>query len=163
MARYERVLALAAVVLVAGLLFPNAVFAGSKTIYVNKGVAAARLGMVDSTAAKKIGKVAKSYKDNNYAGQTVYCYFFGKKSGGKYAVEMYSNKKHKVFGFVINSKAYQTTKGIGVGSSESRLTSKYALKKHAGPVYTRYHLGGNPGTDFYVKGGKVRFIQIWKY
>jgi len=162
MSRGKRLYVLAAVVLVAMLAFPVAAYAGKKTIYVGKGIAKARIGMKDKTAAKKIGKVAKKVKDDDYAGQTVYCYYFGKKSGGKYAVEMYANKKHKVFGFVVNSKSYKTTKGIHVGSKESTLTDKYTLSEYDGPVYTRYHLGGNPGTDFYVKSSKVKIIQIWK-
>lgn len=160
----QRFYPLLAVAIVLALLFPAIALAGSKTIYVNKGVSSARIGMKDSKAAKKIGKVAKKYTDNDYAGQTVYCFFFGKKSGGKYAVEMYAKKNHKVFAFVINSKSYKTGNGVGVGSSEARLKSKYPkIKNLGGSVYTRYHLGGSTGTDFYVKGGKVRYIQVWKY
>lgn len=164
MRKRTRFYTLIALALVAVLVLPATALAANRTIYTGKGVSGAKLGMKDSTAAKKIGKVVKKGVDKNYPGQTVYVFYFGKKSHGKYAVEMYSKKNHKVFAFVIRSSAYKTSKGIRVGSSEAALTAAYpTIVNQGGSVYTRYHLGGNPGTDFQVQNGKVKIIQIWKY
>ena len=164
MLKGRRFYALVAIALAAALVLPAVALAGSKTIYPSKGIGSARLGMGDKKAAKYIGKIVKSGKDNNYPGQTVYYFYFGKKSGGKYAIEMYSNKKHIVFGFVVNSSAYATAKGVKIGSTEAKLKSAYpSVTLVGGSTYTHYRLATNPCTDFYCKGGKVRIIQIWKH
>lgn len=150
---------LVAVALATALVLPAEAMAANKTITVNKGVSGATIGMKDSNAAKKIGTVKKHGKDDSYEGQTVYYFFFGSKSGGKYAVEMYSNASHKVIGFVVNSKSYKTSKGIRVGSTVSTLKKKYpSLKKYG----SYYRFNKNPDTYFYIQSGKVSQIQIWK-
>lgn len=137
--------------------------AAAVTIYEGKGVAAARLGMRDSTAASKIGKVTKAYRDRSYAGQVVYRYCFGRKlPSGRYPLEMFSNKSRKVFQFTANNGTYVTTEAIKVGSTESALKKAYGdrLSKNPGSVYVRYTLGTAPATDFYVKSGKVTSIIV---
>ena len=152
------------VAIVVALIVPALAAALSIIIYVNSGVAGATLGMRDSTAAKKIGKVVKSGRDSSYEGQTVYYFYFGTKSGGKYPIEMYSNSRHKVFTFVVNSYKYRTLKGVRVGTSEAALKKAYpGLKRHPGPVYIRYSLGTRTGTDFYVKSQRVQRIVVRTY
>lgn len=132
-------------------------------VYEGKGVASARLGMRDSTAAAKIGKVTKSFRDRSYAGRVVYKYCFGRRmSSGRYPLEMYSDKTRKVFQFTVNSSLYVTAKGVRVGSSEDALKGAYgdALVEHEGSVYKRYTLGRAPATDFYVKSDKVTSIVV---
>jgi hypothetical protein len=150
--------------LAAALVFPAAAQAVT-TIYVNKGIGSARLGMKDSTAKRKLGRVMKSGRDNNYANQVVYVAYFGKKRSGKYALEMYSTRKHRVFTFVVNRAGYRTKAGISVGSAEAALLAAYpsGLTKYPGSVYTRYALGGRTGTDFYVKNGAVTRIVVRTY
>lgn len=154
----------AAVALVAALLLPSVAGAYSTIIYVNKGVAGATLGMRDSLAAQKIGRVVRSGRDSSYTGQTVYYYYFGRRSGGKYAVEMYSNSRRKVFTFVVNSSLYKTTKGVHVGTAEATLRRLYpGLRRYPGPVYTRYAYGGRTGTDFYVRARRITRIVVRTY
>ena len=135
------------------------------TVHVNKGVGSARLKMKDSVAKRKLGRVKKSGRDNNYANQVVYVAYFGKKRAGKYALEMYSTRKHRVFTFVVNRAGYRTRAGVSVGSAESKLVAAYptGLKRFPGSVYTRYALGGRTGTDFYVKNGVVSRIVVRTY
>lgn len=159
---------LIAIVLVCSLaLFPTASFAAiSGRIVENVGVKTAKLGMLDSTAAHRIGGSYKRSKDSSYAGQTVYVYKFGKKSGGKFGLEMYSKGNRKVFTFVINSSALVTRNRTHVGTGESTLVSRYGSKltKTVGPVYTDYFMGTRSGrTDFYVRNGKVHHIVISRY
>ncbi len=151
---------IAALVLVAATV---ATASAAVRIYEGKGVAAARLGMRDSTAASKIGKVTKSFRDTSYAGRVVYKYCFGRKmSSGRYPLEMYSDKARKVFQFTAYSGSYVTAKGIKVGSTRDALKEAYgdALVEHEGSVYKRYTLGRAPATDFYVKSGKVTSIVV---
>jgi hypothetical protein len=148
------------------LLAPSVCFGAiTGRIYENSGVKAARLGMTDSTAASKIGGKRKFVRDSSYD-TTVWAYFFGTKSGGKYPVEMYSKGKHKVFEFVINCTTLKTSNGSRVGTAESTLVARYGsrLTKTVGPVYTDYHMGTSSGrTDFYVRNGKVQQIVIVRY
>jgi hypothetical protein len=157
--------ALAVVVLVASLMAPTGAYAAAAKIYVNKGIKLARLGQLDTTAASRLGRVVLKKRDSSYAGRVVWVRYFGAKRGGKYALEMYSNKSRKVFTFVVNHGTYTTVKGIRVGSSEAALTAAYgsSLTSNPGPVYNRYTLGGRVGTDFYVRGGKVTKIVVRSY
>ncbi|MDZ4170199.1 MAG: hypothetical protein U1E26_11195 [Coriobacteriia bacterium] len=161
MSRSRRALTIAIALMLVFSLATTAVAAVK--IYEGKGVASARLGMRDSTAASKIGKVTKSYRDRSYAGRVVYRYCFGRKmKNGRYPLEMFSDKQRKVFQFSANTGSYVTTKGIKVGSTENALRKAYGSKlvKRDGSVYDRYTLGKAPATDFYVKGGKVSSIIV---
>jgi hypothetical protein len=132
-------------------------------IYVGKGVGKARLGMVDTTAMKYLGSHQPMRGDTDYNSRVVYVVDFGKKSSGRYALEMLSNKSHKVFQFACNRAKYVTAKGIKVGSTESLLKSKYGskLKRNATQaIYTRYTLGKHPYTRFWVKKSTARVYQI---
>lgn len=112
-------------------------------------------------------KLSKKGKDTEYEGQTVYYYYFGTKDkNNAYPIQVYSDIKHKIFIFEINSPKYSTPKGIHVGSSEKELNAAYgkSLKKQKrGRIYTKYSLGGRKGTDFYVKKGVVTQILIRNY
>lgn len=131
------------------------------------GIKTARLGLHDSTNARRIGGSYTRYKDTSYAGQTVWRYNFGSKlSNGRYPVVMYSHGNHHVFTFVVNCKTLVTKNGTHVGTSESTLVKRYGsrLKKSVGSVYTDYHMGPRSGrTDFYVRSGKVHHIVISRY
>lgn len=164
MARGRMAYGVVASVLAASLLVPSTSLAATMIVE-NRGVGGARLGQRDAKAARGIGRVVRKKRDNSYENQVVWVYYFGRRVGRAYAVQMYSNKRHIVFAFVINGSGYRTRKGIGVGSTESRLQSAYgsALRTYPGPVYTRYALGGRPGTDFYVKSGRVVRIMIRSY
>jgi hypothetical protein len=155
----------ATVFLIATLVAPVTAQAATSWIWVNRGVRSARLGMSETTASRYLGRVRVKKRDNSYAGQVVYLRCFGVRRGGKYALQMYSNKRHKVFAFVINGTGYKTRAGIRVGSTEAALTAAYgtALTANPGPVYNRYALGGSKGTDFYVSGGVVRKIVVRSY
>jgi hypothetical protein len=156
---------LTVVALAGALLVVPAAASATTRIYVNKGVGTARLGQLDTAAALRLGRVKAKKRDSSYAGRVVWVRYFGTKSGGKYALELYSNKSHRVFAFVINRSNYVTSAGIHVGSSESALTSAYgsALSSFPGPVYNRYSLGGSSGTDFYCRGGVVTKIMVRRY
>jgi hypothetical protein len=148
------------------LLTPSVCF-GALTgrIYENKGIKAARLGMKDSTAAKKIGGKRKLVRDSDYA-FTVWEYFFGTKKAGKYPVAMYSKGNHKVFEFEINGTGLKTSNGSRVGTAESTLVARYGsrLTKLVTPTYNDYRMGTSSGrTDFWVKNGKVQQIVIMRY
>jgi hypothetical protein len=165
----KRMRLLPIVLAVVVLLTPSVCFGAIKgRIYENKGIKAARLGMKDSAAAKKIGGSRKLKVDKDYegAGYTVREYFFGKKKAGKYPVEMYSKGNHKVFEFVINCTTLKTKNGCHVGTAESTLVARYGsrLTKTVGSVYTDYHMGTSSGlTEFWVKNGKVWQITITRY
>jgi hypothetical protein len=152
----------ATVLLAATLVAPSTAQAATSWVYVGSGVRSARLGMTDTKASRYLGRVRVKKRDNSYAGQVVYLRCFGPRSGGKYALQMYSNRRRQVFAFVINGTGYKTRAGIRVGSSESTLMAAYgaSLKANPGPVYNRYSLGGAKGTDFYVSGGVVRKIVV---
>lgn len=158
---------LASVVVVAALvLAPMAAYAAiSGRIVENVGVKTARLGMKDSTAALRIGRPYVRTVDRGYAALT-YRYSFGKKIGGKYPLVMYSNSKHAVFNFQINTSAFRTSNGCAVGTTESALKRKYGtkLKRQSSPTYHWYWIGTRSGrTDFFVRSGKVHHIVIWRY
>ncbi len=166
MRKSKTTLALVATLLAALLVWPiTGAFAARTTIYVNRGIGTARLGMNDSTAAKRIGPVKKKIRDSDYPGQVYWVWYFGRKTGGRYAIEMHSNSKRKVWSFVVYSSSYKTLKGIHVGSTESALRKAYgkSLKKSTGPIYTKYYLGGRPRTEFYVKSSRVKQISVWTY
>ncbi len=148
----------AAMVLVVTLALP--VVAQAATIYINSGVSGAKLGMKDTTAAKKLGKVVKKYQDTSYD-ETIWVRCFGKKSNGHYALYLYSNGSHKVTAFIIYASKYKTKKGIHTGSSLKALKKAYgkSLKKSG----SYYKLKGKSGkTWFRVTGSKVRKIWIWR-
>lgn len=111
--------------------------------------------------------LSTSGKDTEYEGQTVYYYFFGPKDkNNAYALQVYSDLKHKIFIFEINSPEFKTDTGIHVGSSEADLIKAYGktLKKQArGRIYVKYSLGDRKGTDFYVREGKISQILIRDY
>ena len=160
--RMRRFAALMVVVMFAAMLAVPAT-ANAATLYVNKGVAKARLGMTDTKAAKKIGKVKKKVVDNDYngAGLTYYIRYFGKKSHGHYSVVMYANNKHKVIAFAVNSKKYKTKKGVRVGSSVSKLSGVYGSRlKYVNGAYRVK--SKHAATYFNVSGGKITSIWIWK-
>jgi hypothetical protein len=157
--------ALVVATLAASLLVPGVAHAATARMYVNAGIKKARLGNRDTTAAARIGRVRKKARDRSYAGRTVWVRYFGPKDGGKYALEMYSNKSRKVFAFVINHPMYVTSNGVRVGMSEADLKAVYgsALSGPSGSVYNMYTLGGGTGTDFYCKDGRLVKIVIRKY
>jgi len=155
------------VIAVALLVAPSPGFAKlTGRIVEGVGVKTAKLGVKDSTDAKRVGGTYKRSKDTSYAGQTVWKYVFGKKSGGVYGLEMYSHGNHLVFTFVINCTTLKTKNGTHVGTSEDTLTSRYGSKltKSVGPVYTQYYMGTRHGrTEFWVKNAKVHHIVISRY
>lgn len=151
-----------AAAIVVALAFPSV--AQAATIYVNKGVSGATLGMKDTTAIKKLGKVKKKYKDPDYGG-TYWTYCFGTKRNGHYSLEMTSNDDHKVIAFVVYASKYVTKKKIHTGSTVKALKKAYgkSLVKRSG----YYRLKSSTGqTWFWVSGtkdsSKVTKIWIWK-
>ncbi len=166
-----RRLAIAAVLLCT-LCAATPTHAATVTFYPGRGVAGARLGALDSSAAnalKKAFRLSTKGVDNNYAGQRVYYYFFGTRLRNKhYPVEMYANRSHRVFIFEVNTASCVTTKGIRVGSAEAQLKAAYgsALKKRTTPTYYIYWSGGKANrTDFYVSRStkKVSRVLISRY
>lgn len=133
------------------------------------GVGKVQLGVADGVLKQNpFGlKLTTSGKDTEYEGQTVYYYFYGAKdANNNYPLQVYSDVNHKVFIFEINSPAFKTPQGIGVGSTEAALQKAYGsqLKKsQRGRLYIQYSLGGRKGTDFYVKGGKVTQMLVRSY
>jgi len=155
----NRVTVLAAVALVIALASP--VVAQAATIYLNKGVSGATLGMKDTTAAKKLGKVKKKYKDTSYDG-TIWVRCFGTKSHGHYSLELYSNGSGKVTAFIVHASKYVTKKGIHTGSSTAALKKAYGDSLDTSES-DYYKLSGSGGkTWFAMSGGKVAYIWIWK-
>lgn len=139
----------------------------------SRGVGGARLNMTDHTAARRIGisRTAGPTRDANYAGRAVWIWSFGRKMGdGRYPVRMYAydNSTDTVFHFTVNSSAYKTTNGVGVGSSAATVKSKLPIAQTIrGSVYTIYRVkykGGKPFSDFYVKRstGKVHHVDIYR-
>jgi hypothetical protein len=158
MSAKKRVLAIVALVLVAALVCPAV--ASAVTIYVNKGVAGATLGMKDTTAAKKLGKVKEKKKDTRYD-TTAWMRGFGTKSHGRWSLELYSNSKDKVTSFIIFAAKYKTGKGIHTGSSLQALKDAYGDSLTHGGGY--YKLQASTGkTWFTIKGGKVSQIWVWR-
>lgn len=141
----------------------------AQTLKPGQAVGAVQLGQSDAILKQApFGlQLSKSGKDTEYEGQTVYYSFFGPKDqNNSYALQVYSDLKHKIFIFEINSASFKTDTGIHVGSSEADLIKAYgkALKKQArGRIYLKYSLGNRKGTDFYVRQGKVTQILIRDY
>jgi hypothetical protein len=135
-------------------------------IYLSSGIHDARLGMTDAKVKTRVGfSRVGTKKDTSYAGQTVYKSWFGKRiRAGVYAVMTYSNSKHVVWMFEINSSAPKTRKGIHVGSTAAALEKAYgtALTKTVGDKATTYTYGTvrGKGTDFYVNNGTKKITQI---
>lgn len=169
--------ATAAVVFVAVLCIAAVAYA-AVYIYVSgpassRGVGGARLNMSDNTAASRIGitRTVRPLRDANYAGRAVWIWSFGRKmSDGRYPVRMYAydNSTDTVFHFTINSAAYKTSSGVGVGSSAATVRSKLAVSQTIrGSVYTIYRVkyrGGKPFSDFHVKRstGKVHHVNVYR-
>ncbi len=154
----KRLIWIVAVLLAAALAAPAA--AQAATIYINSGVSGAKLGMTDTTAAKKLGKVKKKYVSKEYGYPiTVRC--FGAKSHGNYSLYLYSNSDHKVTAFLIYSSRYVTKKKIHVGSTTTSLKKAYgkALHKQADGYYLKSSTGR---TTFETSKGKVSVISVWR-
>jgi hypothetical protein len=155
----KRFAEVAAIALVIVLVAPA--FAHAATIYVNSGVSGAKLGMKDTTAAKKLGKVKKGPVHDTEYGGIYWVRYFGARSHGKYALELYSNSKHKVVSFVINSSKYVTKKKIHVGSSVAALKKAYGSSLHK--ASDNYSLSGSSGqTVFNFSKGKITSIWVWR-
>lgn len=131
-------------------------------IHEGKGPGGARLGQIDTKAARYLGKHSVLHRDPNYGSRVVYWMNFGKKlSGGRYSCEMLSNSTHRVFQFSFNSSSYVTSKGIKVGSSEEKLTAAYVgMKRTHTPKFDHYVWGKRPYTDFWVLNSTQRVYQI---
>lgn len=138
-----------------------------------RGVGGARLNMADNTAASRIGipRYVSVYRDSNYAGRAVYIWKFGRKmTNGRYPVVMYAydNTSDNVFHFTVNSSAYKTPSGVGVGSTDTYVKSKYPSSVVSrGSVYTIFRVRygtSRPYTDFMVRNTtrRVDHINIYK-
>jgi hypothetical protein len=158
-----------AVVALALLCTPAVSFATiSGRIVENVGIKTAKLGVRDSTDARRIGGSYRRVKNTDYGGggKTVYEFYFEKMKNKKYAVEMYAKSNHSVFTFIIYTTQLATKNGTRVGTTENALKSRYGskLKKSVGPIYTDYKMGTRSGmTEFFVKAGKVHHIMISRY
>jgi len=125
------------------------------------GVGKARLGQVDTAAAASLGKHTGLQRDPNYGSRVVYVIGFGKKSGGRYPLEMLSSATHRIFQFSFNSSAYATARGIKVGSSEAKLVAAYSgMKRIHTPKFNHYIWGRRPYTDFWVLNSSQRVYQV---
>lgn len=172
-------LMISVVALVSALAFASA--ASGAYVYVTgtaaqRGVGAARLNMADNTAKAKIYIPLSSYRpnpwlDTNYAGRQVYVWRFGARmSNGRYPVMMYAynNYYDNVFHFTVNSSAYKTPSGVGVGSTGTLVKSKYRTAVVLrGSVYTIFRIRygtSRPYSDFVVRNstGRVDHISIYK-
>lgn len=135
--------------------------ANAATIYVNRGVSGATLGMNDVRAARMLGRVQRIYRDSSYD-ETIWVRCFGRKVGGHYALYLYSNGRHRVTAFIVYASSYRTTKGIHTGSTLASLKRAYGSRLVRKPD-SNYALTGSPGkTWFKVTGGVVRRIWIWQ-
>lgn len=138
-------------------------------IYPSRGISGANLGMNIQKALPLFGslKPVASGVDDQYEGQVVYYYYFlGKDKDNNFGLEIYTDKKKKIFMFVINSPSFITKERIKVGSTETELVKAYGKdmkKKKQGGIYIKYSLGGKKGTDFYVKDGIVTQIIVRDY
>lgn len=139
------------------------------TVQPGAAVGSVQLGVLDSILKQNpFGlKLSLSGKDTEYEGQTVYYFFYGNKdANNNYPLQVYSDLKHKVFIFEINSPLFKTPQGIGVGSTEAALVKAFGSqlkKQQRGRIYIQYTLGGRKGTDFYVRNGKVSQILVRSY
>lgn len=162
----------AAACFVAASLVATTALAAPK-IYINKGVGGARLNREASYNIGKLGKpsktaVNKQYPNPNGSGvRTVYIYMWGRSmGGGRYPLIMYAlkgaNNSKKTFNFSMYSSIYKTTSGVGVGTSEKTLKSKYpSAKRNKASSYTYYTLGKSGGyTVFAVKNSKVFSVTV---
>lgn len=145
---------------VAALVFASTAMA-AVVIHEGKGPGGARLGQIDTEAARYLGKHTALQRDTNYGSRVVYWMSFGKKRGGRYPCELLSDSRHRVFQFSLNSSVYVTGGGIKVGSSESQLEAEYAgMKRIHTPKFNHYISGGRPYTDFWVLNATHRVYQI---
>jgi hypothetical protein len=136
-------------------------------VYPGKGVGSARTGQTYANAAKRISSRYKTVRDRRYS-YTVYRTYVGRRmSNGRYPIELYSKSNRRVFRFQINSGSYPTKKGIRVGSSQKSIKSKYSSAKgpYTSGTYKRYTIKHKiysyaTYTDFYCRGGKVKFIVV---
>lgn len=135
----------------------------------SRGISGAVLGMNIKKALPLFGslKPVASGVDDQYEGQIVYYYYFlGKDKDNNYGLEIYTDRKRRIFMFVINSPSFMTKEGIKVGSRDAELEKtfgKQLKKKKQGDIYIKYSLGGKKGTDFYVKDGVVTQIIVRDY
>ena len=135
--------------------------ASAAVIHEGKGPGRARLGQIDTSAARFLGKHGGLQRDPNYGSRVVYLMNFGKKKGGRYPCEMLSSSTHRVFQFSFNSPVYVTAKGIKVGSSEARLVAAYTgMKRSHTPKFNHYVWGKRPYTDFLVLNKTQRVYQV---
>ena len=150
-------------------LAANTVWAAPTDMRAGESVGKIKLGQHDKILRKSPFslKLSRSGKDTEYEEQTVYFYYFGPKDkNNAHPLQVYSDVKHTIFIFEINSPDFVTAKGLHVGSLEADLIKAHgkALKKQRrGRIYTKYSLGGRKGTDFYVKKGKISQILIRNY
>jgi hypothetical protein len=151
---------------IAPAVFVALMFAATATaavvIHESKGPGGARLGQIDTAAARSLGKHTALQRDPNYGSRVVFWMSFGSPaSGGRYPCEMLSDSRHRVFQFSFNSALYTTNKGVRVGSSESKLTAAYVgMKRVHTPKFNHYILGKRPFTDFWVLNKTQRVYQI---
>jgi hypothetical protein len=130
-------------------------------IHEGKGPGRARLGQIDSNAARYLGKHTGLQRDPNYGSRVVYLMSFGTKRGGRYPCEMLSNSTHRVFQFSFNAPVYVTARGIKVGSSESQLAAAYSgMKRNHTPKFNHYTWGKRAYTDFWVLNKTKRVYQV---
>ena len=135
--------------------------ASATVIHEGKGAGQARLGQIDTSVARLLGKHTGLQRDPNYGSRVVYVTDFGTKRAGRYPCEMLSNSTHRVFQFSFNSPVYVTARGIKVGSSEADLTSAYpGMKRSHTPKFDHYVLGARPYTDFWVLNSTKRVYQV---
>jgi hypothetical protein len=168
---------LATVLIALACLFGIVLAAHAATVplYPGSGVGGARLGATDTTAVialKRAFAITRQGRDDNYANQRVYFYYFGKRlAGDHYPVEMYAKRDHHVFLFEVNSPLCATSKGIRVGSTESQLRTAYgsAIRTRTTSStnpYRMYFSGTTTNrTDYYVRksDGKIARVLISRY
>jgi hypothetical protein len=136
--------------------------AGPVVIREAKGAGKAKLGQTDTVAAARLGRHRPLQRDPNYGSRVVYWINFGSRMrDGRYPCEMLSNSRHRVFQFSFNSKKYVTRKGIRVGSTAKRLSTRYPhMRRIHTTRFDHYVLGKRPFTDFWVLNKTHRVYQI---